>query len=132
VVDLFGEGAPAIASPTPRKELERVLDPEHAQAVIDHRKAKRAPLTAYAAKLLAAQLARWHNPNEAADAMILNGWQAFKPEWMERQSAPRGQSARGTDAHRDRLRQEIDHEQGYRGTEDFDPRPDGRFPRLTH
>ena len=67
---------------TPREELGEVLNAEHADAVLDHRQRIRKPLTAYAAKLLARQLAEWPNPNEAADAMIANGWQGFKPEWL--------------------------------------------------
>lgn len=67
---------------TPRDELCEVLDAEHSEAVIEHRKRIRKPLTAYAAKLLARQLAQWRDPNEAADAMIANGWQGFKPEWL--------------------------------------------------
>jgi hypothetical protein len=60
--------------------------------VIDHRRAIKKPLTAHAAKLLAAKFAQWHDPNAAADAMIANGWQGFDPSWMERHSNGRGQS----------------------------------------
>lgn len=70
-------------APAAKDELARVLDGEHVEAVIEHRKKKRAPLTAHAAKLLAAKFARWPNPNEAADAMIANGWQGFEVEWMQ-------------------------------------------------
>lgn len=70
---------------TPRDELAEVLDADRSEAVIEHRQRIRKPLTAYAAKLLARQLANWHDPNEAADVMIANGWQGFKPEWLERQ-----------------------------------------------
>ena len=68
---------------TAKDELTKVLDSEHAEAVIEHRKKKRAPLTAHAAKLLAARFAKWPKPNEAADAMIANGWQGFEVEWMQ-------------------------------------------------
>lgn len=68
---------------TPRGELEIVLDADRARAVIESRQKMRKPLTVRGAELLAAQLAKWHDPNEAADAMVLNGWQGFKPEYLE-------------------------------------------------
>jgi hypothetical protein len=79
---------PKGGSYTPVDALAEVLDAEHAAAVIEHRQRLRKPLTAFAAKKLAAQLARWPDPNEAADAMLANGWQGFKPEWMESRSKP--------------------------------------------
>lgn len=69
---------------TPRDELAEVLDVERSGAVIEHRKRLRKPLTAYAARLLASKFAETGDPNAAADAMISNGWQGFKPEWMDR------------------------------------------------
>lgn len=71
---------------TPFEELRLILDPIRARAVIDHRQRIRKPLTAYAARLLAGKFKRAPDPNEAADAMICNGWQGFEPEWMERNS----------------------------------------------
>lgn len=68
---------------TPRNELLRVLDDERAAAVIDHRQRIRKPLTARAAKLLAGKFAKCRDPNDAADAMIANGWQGFELEWLE-------------------------------------------------
>lgn len=68
---------------TPRNELDAVLSPERAQAVIDHRRKIKKPLTDHAAKLLAAKFAQCPDPNAAADAMISNGWQGFEPEWIE-------------------------------------------------
>lgn len=73
---------------TPRDELAAVLDPEHAAAVVDHRQSMRKPLTAYAARQLAAKMAKCQDPNAAADEMISNGWQGFKPEWLESRSSP--------------------------------------------
>ena len=72
----------APARPTPRQELSKVLDADRAAAIIDHRQKMRKPLTAHAAKLLAKDLAKWRDPNEAADEMISRGWQGFKPDWM--------------------------------------------------
>lgn len=71
------------SSSTPRGELETVLDAERAGAVLDHRKRIGKPLTAYAAKQLAAKMGLCPDPNFAADEMVSNGWQGFKPEWLE-------------------------------------------------
>lgn len=76
-----------VSSKTPRAALETVLDAERAGQVLDHRQRIRKPLTARAAELLADQFAACPDPNAAADAMVLNGWQGFKPEWMERQQS---------------------------------------------
>ena len=79
---------------TPRSELMQSLDEERADAVIDHRKKLRKPLTVRAATLLSKQFAQTPDPNAAADCMIENGWQGFKPEWMENRNGsalPRGQ-----------------------------------------
>lgn len=72
-----------VSSKNPRTALETVLDRQRAGDVIEMRKRIRKPLTARAAELLAGQLAKWHDPNEAADAMVLNAWQGFKPEYLE-------------------------------------------------
>ena len=72
--------APAKASV--QSELMKVLDQDHAKAVIEHRKALKKPLTPHAAQLLAGQFAKCPDPNAAADAMIENCWQGFKPEWL--------------------------------------------------
>jgi hypothetical protein len=83
-------GAHTPAKPTPRTELEAVLDASRAEAVIDHRNRIRKPLTAHAAHLLAGKFARCPDPNAAADAMIANGWQGFEPGWLDRPSARAG------------------------------------------
>jgi hypothetical protein len=68
---------------TPRIELEAILGPEHSAAVIDHRQRLGSPLTAHAAKLLAAEFAKCADPDAAADTMIARGWRGFKPKWLE-------------------------------------------------
>lgn len=76
-----------VSSKTPRAALETVLDADRAGQVIEHRQRIRKPLTIRAAELLAGQFAECPDPNAAADAMVLNGWQGFKPEWMQRQQS---------------------------------------------
>jgi hypothetical protein len=73
---------------SPLSELSAVLSPETAQAVVEHRQRMRKPLTAYAAKMLAAKFAACSDPNAAADAMIANGWQGFDQAWMQRGHSP--------------------------------------------
>lgn len=84
--------APKGASLTPRAALETVLDAERAAAVVDHRRKIGKPLTPHAAQLLAAKMAKCPDPNFAADEMVSNGWQGFKPEWLETRSQPPRQS----------------------------------------
>lgn len=76
---------------TPKDELLSVLDEEHADAVIEHRKRVKPILSTYAAKLLARKFAQVSDPNAAADAMIANGWKGFEPHYLERrqQGPPR-------------------------------------------
>ena len=72
------------ALPNPRNELALVLDAERTDAVLEHRKRIRRPLTARAAKLLAEKFAKCRaGPNAAADAMLSNGWQGFEPDWLD-------------------------------------------------
>lgn len=78
----------APAKRTPREELLSVLDAEHADAVLEHRKQIRKPMTARAAKLLSVEFSKTGDPNAAADHMIVSGWQGFKAEWMQRQHSP--------------------------------------------
>lgn len=65
----------------PRAELQRVLDPERADAVLKHRQRIRKPLTSRAARLLAEKFAAAADPNKAADLMLERGWQGFDIGW---------------------------------------------------
>jgi uncharacterized protein YdaU (DUF1376 family) len=78
----------APGKPTPRQQLETVLDPEHAEAVIEHRQRLRKPLTERAAKMMAIDLAKFPEPNVAADQMIKKGWLSIDVGWKDAQ--PRG------------------------------------------
>jgi uncharacterized protein YdaU (DUF1376 family) len=78
--------APSARKPTHFNEicgiLEGCLSPKTTLDLIAHRKAKRAPLTPRAAELLVAAFRDHGEPEQCAEAMIANGWQGFKPEWM--------------------------------------------------
>lgn len=69
--------------PSARDELEKVLSPEMAQAVLDHRKAIRKPASAKAARLLADEFVKCPDPNEAAATMIRRAWQGFEADWIK-------------------------------------------------
>ncbi len=45
-------------------------------------------MTAHAARLLAGKFAKYGDANAAVDEMISNGWQGFKPSWMEDSHKP--------------------------------------------
>jgi hypothetical protein len=98
---------------TARQELERVLDAEHAKGVVDHRTAKRAKLTPFAARLLAKEFAKCADPNAAAEAMIVFGWTGFKVEWMERGQARSSYGRQGgIEAAKEALRRRVQDELG--------------------
>lgn len=67
--------------------LTECLTAETAKDLIAHRKAKKSPLTAGAAKALVKQFAAYGDAEGAAQAMMASGWTGFKAEWM--QSSPR-------------------------------------------
>jgi hypothetical protein len=69
--------------PTARHELGTVLDAEHVDAVLEHRRKLRCPLTSHAAKVMAKGFTQFADPNAAADLMISRGWRGFDPEWAQ-------------------------------------------------
>ena len=87
----------APASPSPRKHLETVLDAERAEAVIEHRKRIKSPLTPHAAKLLAREFSKCADPNAGADRMVKDGWRGFDAKWMDRppkaRDGPKGRAS---------------------------------------
>lgn len=107
---LRSDEVPAPAKPTPRHHLESVLDPDHAEAVIQHRQRIRKPMTERAAKMLAGDLAKFPDPNAAADRMILKGWSTIDASWPD---AWPGNSPRGSPPLRmdDFLGAVIDHQE---------------------
>lgn len=95
-------------APTPRDHLLTVLDTERAEAVIEMRRRIKAPLTAHGAKLLAADLGKWVDPNVAADEMVSRSWRGFKPEWMTSARAGPAQKVTTLDIGKKLLR-EMEH-----------------------
>ena len=68
--------------------LKPALSEQTASDLIAHRKAKRAPMTAGAARALVKQLIDFGDPERAALAMMANGWTGFKADWMPASSKP--------------------------------------------
>lgn len=103
--------AQAPEKPSVKSELMNVVDEDHAQAVIEHRKAIKKPMTVRAAQLLAGKFAKCQNPNAAVDMMISSGWQGFEPEWLEnrksstRREPPPKRGETATDIWADELRE---------------------------
>jgi uncharacterized protein YdaU (DUF1376 family) len=62
--------------------LHTCLTPQMAADLIAHRKAKRAPITAGAARLLVKSFEAFGNPELAAQTMIVRGWTGFEPGWI--------------------------------------------------
>lgn len=74
---------------TPAAILSECLSEQTASDIIAHRKAKKAKLTARAARELVKAFNAHGDPEAAAAEMIARGWTGFKPEWM-------GEKARGS------------------------------------
>jgi hypothetical protein len=73
-----------------RDALLSVLDAQHADAVIDHRRAIRKAFTPYSLKLLVGKLSKCPDPNAAADLMIERGWTSIDPDWVANAKRRRG------------------------------------------
>jgi hypothetical protein len=113
---------------TPTDELAAVLGEELAGHFIAHRKALKAPLTAYAAKLMAKKLAAMPNPVASVEQSMLKGWRDCFPV-----DAPRATftPTTGIAAVEDQIRREIDdHYRGPASQEGDDSTAVQRFPLL--
>jgi isocitrate lyase len=73
-------------------ELMSVVSEETAKAFVDHRKAKRAKLTWYAANLIAKKLSGHGNPDAVLLASIENGWTGVFPEKQQSKGQQGGHS----------------------------------------
>ena len=69
-------------TPNPVEILREALSETTARDLAAHRKAKKSPLTAGAAKGLVKAFLDFGDPEAAAQAMMAQGWTGFKPEWM--------------------------------------------------
>lgn len=85
--------------------LAEVMDRPHAEEVNAHRKRKGAKSwTPLAAQLLAKEFSKVReegfDPNEAAEAMIRNGWQGFEADWfLKSKRTPSANGARHEQRH---------------------------------
>ena len=82
--ELAGKNNRPSAKKNARDVLLECLKPETADAVLEHRKAKRCPLTPFAAQLLVKGFQSTADPEDAAQTMIARGWQGFKAEWYDK------------------------------------------------
>jgi hypothetical protein len=86
----------AIAPDEILSPLNAVLKEATSAEIVGYRKRLKQPLTPLSAQRLAAALAKWPNPEDAAAEMMLRGWRGFKPEWMQdRGQGPPGIPRRG-------------------------------------
>lgn len=72
--------------PTARDWLETVVSQETAADIIEHRRVKKCPITARAAKVIASELATISEDmrETAIDHWLNMGWQGFKADWIMR------------------------------------------------
>lgn len=118
-----------------RHILSEHLDAETVEAVLNHRKSKKAPVsTPLAARgLVKAFLEFPGGPNAAAEMMVTNGWTGFKRDYWDK-GQPRGSPPRpatGLNAITEKFRQELEAD-GYsnEGEKGRDPKTDARLPLL--
>lgn len=119
---------------SPIEILMTVLDEETAKAVIQHRKAKKAPLgTALAARGLVKAFGEFPGgPQAAAEMMVTNGWTGFKRDYWDKGAARAGPHRQSSlAALTEQFRQELA-EDGYRDESEkgSDPAPHARLPLL--
>ena len=92
--ELSSDSSKRVAAPKKSDEVRNALlaglTPEIADAMIDHRKKIRAPLTPFAAKHLLSALAETGDADKWATTMIANGWRGFKPEYWQARAGPNG------------------------------------------
>lgn len=112
--------------------LMAVLDEETALAVIDYRKGlgRKHVLTERSAKMMAKQLAKFADPQAAAEEMILRGWQTIKPDWIQRSQPQRRMNA--VEAYISRQEQTDEHASraGDYGHAELFPSNQSGLPRL--
>lgn len=65
-----------------KAELAPILNQERIDGLVGVRRKKKAPITAYAGRLLVKNLKDCGDVNVAADEMIVRNWIGIKPEWL--------------------------------------------------
>lgn len=95
----------ANAKPNPIRDalLAGGLTLENADAVIAHRKAKRAALTVRTAELLVKAFNSTADPNAAAELMMVRGWQGFDAGWPANGKQTDGRNGNSVQAAAQRL-----------------------------
>ncbi|WP_157115631.1 hypothetical protein [Ketogulonicigenium robustum] len=68
--------------------LSELLSPEMAEDFAEHRRSKRAKLTAKAAELIVRKLRDHPNPDAEIERTIMQGWTGVFPENRQSQPAP--------------------------------------------
>jgi hypothetical protein len=71
---------------TVRTILGACLSETSVDDLIEHRRKKKSPLTARAAKELVKQFTAFGDPEQAVALMILRGWTGFDPSWLDNQA----------------------------------------------
>ncbi len=96
---------------SPFEALTTVLDEDHARGVIEFRqKTIKKPLSEFAAKLLAKELAKAPDPNAAAEEMVLRNWRGFKADWLQ----PKGQQRQSVGSVFGNLAAQMERDDGVR------------------
>lgn len=85
-VDLFPDPAEKKPKRITAKSFPEFISQEHAQAILDHRRGKKAPVTPRWLKLFLGKMEavrdRGGDPNAAIDLIVDKGWQGFEPDWF--------------------------------------------------
>lgn len=119
--------------PTPREILLTVLDVETADAVMQHRKGKRSPLTTpLAARGLVKAFSEYPGgPVAAATMMVTNGWTGFKRDYWDKpqQRGSPGQPS-ALELRAQKLRERIENEHGFGRERGGNPDDVERLPLL--
>lgn len=122
--------------PTPKQILLTILDEETANAVLQHRKAVKAPLTtALAARTLVKRFQEYPDgPKAAVELMLARGWRGFEREYWDKGQqragpAPQGESP--LERRKQALRERIENEHGVGRQGSGSAEDDGLFRAIS-
>lgn len=115
----------------PADDLAQILGPELAAEFVKHRIAKRAKMTPYAAKLMAAKLRTFPDPVASVNQSILKGWCDVFPVEQNGARQINMPKARGLEGLADDLRQRVASEyERETGPRSGDPEVDRRLSLM--